>query len=242
VSVLGLLDVESPADAAAWYAAGRAYTRRVAAGMGFDGVDTIDGARVASALRTDPATLSRREAASVVGVLVGDAVFSEPFCAWMPTWYDLALRPAVRILERRLRSIARDVVSATGLTVTLPRFPRPRDVLVEGRDPMATVSGFRDRFVLAAAVSHLEWFAHAAAADGIEVPADALARARTETLAHYAGHRRTLSTRVRRFQRLLFTDDEWVRSIDTAYGLDSRLFDYWARWLGAERARLASDV
>ncbi|MFB6102124.1 MAG: hypothetical protein ABEJ73_06115 [Haloplanus sp.] len=234
-----LLGITAPADAADWYAAGRAYTRRVAAGMGFQGVDRIDGDAVAATLRADPAALSGREAASVVGVLVGDAVFSEPFCEWMPTWYELALLPAVRVLERRLRGIAREVAAATALTVTLPRFSRPRDVIVEGRSPLAGVSGFRERFVLASAVTHIEWFRHAADADGIEVPTSFVDRARRETLAHYTGARRTLSSRVRRFQRLLFTDDMWVRAIDDAYGLDSWLFDCWARFLGAERRRLA---
>jgi hypothetical protein len=240
VTVARLLDIGTPADAADWYAAGRAYTRRVAAGMDFDGVDAVDGARVRAALRTDPSMLSDREAESVVGVLVGDAVFSEPFCEWMPAWYELGLWPAVRVLERRLRAVARRVARTTELTVTLPRFSRPRDVIVAGRSPLAGVSGFRERFVLAAAVTHLEWFAHAAAADGIAVPATFLSRARAETLAHYAGDRPTLSPRVRRFQRLLFTDDTWVRDVNDAYGLNSRVFDYWARWLGAERTRLES--
>ncbi|GAB6860307.1 hypothetical protein ACFR97_09825 [Haloplanus litoreus] len=240
MTVVRLLDIETPADAADWYAAGRAYTRRVAAGMGFPGVDAVDGERVTAALRTDPATLSPSEAESVVGVLVGDAVFSEPFCEWMPAWYELALWPAARVLERRLRAVARRVAGATGLTVTLPRFSRPRDVIVAGRSPLEGVSGFRERFVLAAAVTHLEWFAHAAAADGIEVPAAFLSRARAETLAHYAGGRPTLSPRMRRFQRLLFTDDAWVRDVNDAYGLTSWVFDRWARWLGAERTRLAA--
>ncbi|WP_251329526.1 hypothetical protein [Haloplanus pelagicus] len=242
MTVVRLLGIDSPADAADWYAAGRAYTRRVAAGMGFDGVDAVDGTAVTATLRSDPAALSRREAASVVGVLVGDAVFTEPFCAWMPAWYDLGLRPAAHVLRRRLRAIAREVARATDLTVTLPRFSRPRDVFVEGRSPLARVTGFRERFVLAAAVTHLEWFAHAADADGITVPRVFLSRARAETLAHYAGSRRTLSTRVRRFQRLLFSDDAWVRDVDEAYGLNSWLFGRWARWLGAERVRLAATA
>jgi hypothetical protein len=243
VTVARLLDVRTPADAADWYAASRDYTRRVAAGMGFDGADVVDTGAVTAALRSDPATLSRREAESVVGALVGDAVFTGPFCEWMPTWYELGLWPAARLLERRLWGIAREVAAAADAaapTVALPRFSRPRDALVEGRSPLAGVTGVRERFTLAAAVTHLEWFAHAAAADGIEVPPDLFARARRETLARYAGTRRTLSTRVRRFQRLLFTDGTWVRAVDDAYGLDSWVFDRWARWLDAERDRLAA--
>ncbi|AZH27141.1 hypothetical protein DU502_03920 [Haloplanus aerogenes] len=207
--------------------------------MDFDGVDRIDGADVAATLRTDPAGLSPREAESVVGVLLGDAVYSEPFCAWMPTWYELAVVPLARVLERRLRTIAREVAAATGVVVTAPRLSRPRDTLVAGRSPLAGVSGFRERFVLAAAVTHVEWFGHAAAADGIDVPAALLDRTRRETLAYYAGIRPTLSPRVRRFQHLLFSDDDWVRDVDAAYGLDSWLFALWARLLGAERRRLA---
>ncbi|GAB3326653.1 MULTISPECIES: hypothetical protein [Haloplanus] len=239
MTVARLLGIETPADAADWYAAGRAYTHRVAAGMDFDDADAVDGDGVTAALRTDPATLSNREAESVVGVLVGDAVFAEPFCEWMPTWYELGLWPAARLLERRLRGVAREVAATAGLTVALPRFPRPRDALVAGRSPLAGVTGLRERFALAAAVTHLEWFAHAAAADGVAVPRDFLARARRETLDHYAGSRGPLSPRVRRFQRLLFTDGDWVRAVDDAYGLDSWVFGRWARWLDAERDRLA---
>lgn len=239
VTLLRLRTLSTPADAADWYAAGRAYTRRVAAGMDFAGVDRIDGEAVAAALRRDPATLSRREAESVVGVLLGDAVYSEPFCAWMPTWYELAVVPLARLLERRLRAIARRVAAAADLVVTAPRFPRPRDTLVAGRSPLADVSVFRERFVLAAAVTHVEWFRHAAAADGIDVSEALLDRTRRETLAYYAGDRGTLSPRVRRFQRLLFSDEAWVRDVDAAYGLDSWLFALWARLLGAERRRLA---
>jgi hypothetical protein len=239
VTVARLLALDSPADVADWYAAGRAYTRRVATGMDFPGVDCVDGDAVAAALRTDPSTLSTREAESVVGVLLGDAVYTEPFCAWMPTWYELALFPAARLLRRRLRRIARTVASATELTVSAPRFSRPRDVLVAGRSPLDGVSGFRERFVLAAAVTHLEWFRHAAVADGVDPPAGFVARARRETLDYYAGTRRTLSPRVRRFQRLLFSDGAWVRDVDAAYGLGSRLFGAWARLLDAERRQLA---
>jgi hypothetical protein len=240
VTVARLLALDTAADAADWYAAGRAYTRRVATGMSFSGADAVDGDAVVSALRTDPSTLSAREAESVTGVLLGDAVFTEPFCEWMPTWYELALLPAARLLRRRLSRIARTVATAADLTVVAPRFSRPRDALVAGRSPLAGVSGFRERFVLAAAVTHLEWFRHAALADGVDLPAGFVARARRETLDHYAGGR-PLSPRVRRFQRLLFSDGAWVRDVDAAYGLDSWVFDRWAGLLDAERRRLADD-
>jgi hypothetical protein len=232
--------MRTPADAADWYLAGRAYTRRVAAGMGFSGADRVDGEATAATLRANPAALSRREAASVVGVFLGDAVYSEPFCEWMPTWYELAVVPLARVLERRLRRLAREVAAATGLTATAPRFPRPRDTIAGDESPLAGVSGFRERFVLAAAVTHIEWFRHAATADGVDLPAGFLDRASRETLGYYAGSRRALSPRVRRFQSLCFSDDAWVRDVDAAYGLDSWLFGLWERLLGAERRRLES--
>lgn len=238
MTVARLRTLSSPADAADWYLAGRAYTRRVAAGMDFPGADWIDGEATAATLGADPAALSRREATSVVGVLLGDAVYSEPFCEWMPTWYELAVVPLARVLERRLRRIADQVATATGVTTTAPRFPRPRDVLVGGESPLDGVSSFRERFVLAAAVTHVEWFRHAATADGIDVPPGFLDRALRETIDRYAGSRRTLSPRVRHFQQLLFSDETWVRDVDAAYGLDSWLFALWARLLGAERRRL----
>jgi len=239
VTVGRLLAITTPADAADWYAAGRAYTERVAGGMGFPGVDRIDADEVVATLRADPAALSDRETESVVGVLLGDAVYSEPFCEWMPTWYELAVVPLARVLERRLRRIAREVAAATGLIATAPRFPRPRDTLVAGASPLSGVSGFRERFVLAAAVTHVEWFRHAAAADAIDVPSGFLDRAIRETLDYYAGPRRRLSPPVRRFQLLCFSDETWVRDVDAAYDLDSWLFALWARLLGAERRRLA---
>jgi hypothetical protein len=231
----------TPADAADWYLAGRAYTRRVADGMSFDGADRLDGDAVATTLRSDPSALSGREAASVVGVLLGDAVYSEPFCEWMPSWYEIAVVPLARVLERRLRRLAREVAVATGLTATAPRFPRPRDTFVAGEPPLDAVSGFRERFVLAAGVTHVEWFRHAAVADGIDVPAAFLDRATRETLDYYAGSRQALSPRVRRFQALCFSDETWARDVDAAYELDSWLFGLWGRLLGAERRRLESE-
>ena len=89
---------------------------------------------------------------------------------------------------------------------------------------------------------HLEWFEHAAAADGIEVPAGLVEQTRTESLSYYGGVRDELSPPVRRFQRLLFADDAWVRRVDERYGLNSRLFGFWERLLSAERERLAAGT
>ena len=121
-----------------------------------------------------------------------------------------------------------------------PRFSRPKDVIIDGKPALARVSGFRERFLLADALLHVEWFEHAAAADGIDVPATLLEQTRAESLSYYGGVRDELSEPVRRFQRLLFADDFWVRRVNERYGLDSRLFGFWERLLCAERERLES--
>lgn len=208
--------------------------------MGFDGADVIDGEAVTATLREAPASLAPSAARSVAATLLADGAFSEPYCEWLPLWYELALLPPVRYGEWRLRRVAREVADAAGVTVTAPRFSRPRDVVVDGRAPSLGGLGFAERFRLAGAVLHLEWFVHVAAADGIRVPRSLVERTRRESLAYYGGGDRTrLSADVREFQRLLFTDDAWVRDVDAAYGLDSRLFGLWERLLRGERERLA---
>jgi hypothetical protein len=206
--------------------------------MEFAGATRLDGDQIAARLAADPSSLSSAAARSVATTLVADGVFSEPYCEWMPLWYELALLGPVRYADWRLGRVARAVAAAADVTVSTPRFSRPRDVVVDGHPPLATVSGFRDRFVLAAALLHLEWFVHVAAADGIEVPGPLVARTRAESLSYYAGDREGLSPRVARFQAALFGDDAWVRRIDDVYELDSWLFGLWERLLRAERRRL----
>ncbi len=209
--------------------------------MGFSGVDEIDGGRVATELADAPDELSPPAARSVATTLLADAAFSEPYCEWMPSWYELGLIVPVRYADWRLRRVAGRVADTAAVTVTAPRFSRPRDVRIDGRPALEGVSGFRDRFLLADALLHLEWFTHVAAADGITVPDDLVARTRRESLSYYAGTRDRLSSDVRRFQTKLFADDAWVRRVDAAYGLDSRLFGLWERILAAERGRLAAN-
>ncbi|WP_200530409.1 hypothetical protein [Halorubrum sp. LN27] len=207
--------------------------------MGFAGTDALDGTRVVADLREGPSALSPAAARSVAATLLADGRFSEPYCEWLPTWYELALIAPVRYGEWRLRRVAGAVAEAASVTVTAPRFSRPRDVTVDGEPALARVSGFGERFLLADALLHLEWFEHVAAADGIEVPTALVERTRAESLSYYGGDRERLSEPVRRFQRLLFADDDWVRRVDEDYGLDSSLFGLWERILRAERERLA---
>lgn len=209
--------------------------------MGFHGAERLDGDRIATKLATEPMDLSPSAARSVATTLLADGAFSEPYCEWLPTWYELGLIAPVRYGEWRLQRVASELAENAGVTATAPRFSRPRDVLIDGEPALAGVSRFRDRFLLADALLHLEWFVHVAAADGIDVPADLVRRTREESLSYYVGRRGQLSPEVRRFQRLLFADDEWVQRVDERYGLDSSLFDLWERLLSEERERLTTE-
>ncbi|MFD1569934.1 hypothetical protein [Halorubrum laminariae] len=209
--------------------------------MGFEGVDALDGRDIATRLREDHAALSPAAARSVAATLLADGAFSEPYCEWLPLWYELGLIAPVRYGEWRLRRVAATVADAAGVTVTAPRYSRPQDVIVDGEPALDSVSGFRDRFLLADSILHLEWFVHAAAADDIDVPSTLVERTREESLTYYGGDRDRLSPTVRRFQRLLFTDDAWVRWVNDRYELDSRLFRLWERLLRRERRRLTAE-
>jgi hypothetical protein len=242
VTVLALTTLRRPADFADWYRIGADYVIEVAEGVDLD----LDGfpARVdeaTAAMRAGRTDVRPELARSIAADLYADAAFCEPYLEWTPLWYELALLGPVRYADARLRRVAGRY--ATGLGhVSVPQFSRPTDVLVGGRPAVASVSGFRDRFLFADAVLHLEWFVHVARESGIEVPETLVARTRRETVEWYAsgaGDPDELSPDVREFQRLLFTDDRWVRRIDAAYGLDSWLFSVWERILREERERLA---
>jgi hypothetical protein len=254
VSILRLVGLRSPADFADWFKFGAEYVRDVTAGMGFP----VDGGLDALEERLETGVVAMREgrtavtepvARLVAADLLADAAFAAPYCEWTPVWYELALAAPNALAARRLRRVALRYATASELeSVAVPRFSRPRDVLVDGRPPTDGLGvgrrGFARRFVLADALLHLEWYVHVAQEAGVQVPADLVGRARAESAAYWGGPREeaTLSPDVRRFQWHLFADDEWVRRVDEAYGLDSRLFDVWERLLRETRAELADDV
>lgn len=240
MTVLSLLRLREPAQFAGWYRASAAYAEDVIDGMGFErgGVDHDAAARAMRAGRT---RLSKPEARAVTATLLADAAFAEPFCEWMPLWYELGLLVPNRIAAARLRAVALQYARTLD-HATAPRYSRPRDVYVAGDPPTEHVSGFRDRFVLASAVLDLEWFVHVARASGTRVPARLVDRTREESVAYYTGRRRSLSPEVRRFQANLFRADEWVRRVDESYGLNSTLLGVWSDVLREERERLESQL
>jgi hypothetical protein len=237
VSLLRLFGLFRPEHFADWYRIGAEYVLTVSEGMGFAVGDfPLRAEEATAALRAGRTDVPPEIARSIAADLLADATFSAPYLEWMPLWYELALVGPVSYGEYRLRRVARRYTRDLA-HVTVPRFSRPHDVLVDGRPAVSYVSGFARRFVLADAVLHLEWYAHVARESGIHVPGGFVQRAREETVAYYTG-RGELSDDVRHFQRLLFADDEWVRDIDAAYDLDSALFGLWERLLTRERERL----
>lgn len=240
MTVLSLLTLRTPADFADWYRLGAEYVHDVAAAMEFDlGSFPTDYPEAVDALRAGE-DLSPAAARSVAADFLADATYPEPYCEWMPVWYELGLLPFNRAAERRLRSVARTVAGDAGVdSVSAPRFSRPRDVYVGGVPATRLVPDldFAERFVVADALLHLEWFVHVARESGVSVPPDLVSRTWDETIAHYLGDG-TLSPDVRRFQRHLFADDAWVCGVGEAYGLNSTLFDVWERILRRERERL----
>jgi hypothetical protein len=176
----------------------------------------------------------------VAADLLADAAFGPPFLEWTPLWYELSLTGPTHYSEWRLRRVASQYTSILD-HVSVPRFSRPHDVLVDGRPAVSHVSGFADRFAFADAVLHIEWFAYVARECGLPLPPELLERTRTETVELYVGRRTVddLTPTVRRFQHLLFTDDEWAREVNDRYDLDSTLFSVWERVLRRERERFA---
>ena len=242
MTVLGLLTLTDPPDFADWARLGGEYVHEVTHAMGFDAPPDLDARldRGVTALREDRRDVPASVARPLVATLVADAAFPAPFCEWTPVWYELALAGPNAVAARRLRATAeRYAVGLDGVDV--PRFPRPRDLLVDGSPATRGVDGFADRFCLADAVLHVDWYVHVARAAGVTVPGDLVSRTRRESVRYYRAGRdpSVLSPDVRRFQHGLFADDEWVHGIDEAYGLDSALLSVWERLLRAERERLA---
>ncbi|MFB6127874.1 MAG: hypothetical protein ABEJ79_11355 [Halolamina sp.] len=237
MTVASLLSLRSVPDFAPWVAAGGEYVDAVTETMGFDGGDAVDFDSAVEAMAAGRTDVSPRLAEAVATTLLADARFCAPFTDWTPRWYAAALAVPIGIIDRKLTRVARPY-AAVAETASAPPFSRPGDAYVGGEPAVAGVSGFRERFLLADAVLHLEWYVGVARAAGVAVPPELVARTRRETLSFYAGDRDRLSERPLRFQRALFADDRWVARVDDAYDLDSALFGLWRRLLREERQRL----
>lgn len=240
-----LLSLRTPADFAHWYRAGAEYTVRVARTLNLDlGTFPEKYPRAVAAMRDNDTEIDPELARTVAATLLGDAAFGEPFLPWTPLWYRTLLTAPIALADRRLSRVAepyaeRALADGNG-PVERPTFSRPSEVHVDGKPLSAVLSdlGFAERFLLADAVLHVEWFEDVAHHCGITVPEELFARTIRESAAYYSSQRETLSPAVRRVQRALFADDAWVRHVDVAYGLNSTLLSLWEGILQRERRRL----
>ncbi|MCL9815522.1 hypothetical protein [Natronocalculus amylovorans] len=240
MTVLSLLRLWQPTDFATWYQLGAEYVETVAEGMGFDTSNFVDYEAGMQALADGRLAIPDQLRRSIAADLLADARFCEPFCEWMPLWYELGLIGPVRYADLRLTRVAKPY--CVGVSVPAPRFSRPQDVLVDGVPAVNMVSGFVDRFVFADAILHLEWFVHVARESGIIVPQELVDRTHKQSVAYYTGTRTTLDRDVCQFQALLFQDDLWVKRINEQYELNSTLFDVWEQILTVERNELESQL
>jgi hypothetical protein len=242
--------LRSPADFADWFRAGVEYTIRVARALDVDPAPLpIHRDRGVAAMRGNRTDVSPALARTVGGVLLGDAAFGRPFLRWTPRWYRLLLAAPIALADRRLSKVAAPYADRGG--VDRPSFSTP-DTVAAGESSSDTVAasdplnlselGFTDRFLLADAVLHVEWFRDVAAVCGLSVPEGLLDRTRRESVAVYTGQQASLSPAARRVQFALFGDDAWVRDVNATYRLNSTLLSVWEGILRRERRRLGAAV
>jgi len=252
VTLRPLVSLRSPADFADWFRAGVEYTIRVARALNVDPAPLpTHRDRGVAAMRENRTDVSPALARTVGGVLLGDAAFGRPFLRWTPRWYRLLLAAPIALADRRLSRAAAPYADRGG--VDRPSFSTPDAVAADSESSLDTVAagdslpelselGFTDRFLLADAVLHVEWFRDVAAVCGLSVPEGLLDRTRRESVAVYTGQRASLSPAARRVQFALFSDDAWVRDVNATYRLNSTLLSVWEGMLRRERGRLGAAV
>ncbi|MEZ3145044.1 hypothetical protein [Halobaculum sp. MBLA0143] len=240
-----LVSLTSPADFADWFRAGTEYTLRVARALDVDPGPLPDHLeRGTAAMRDDRTDVSPPLARTIAAVLLGDAAFARPFLRWTPGWYRALLAGPIALADRRLSRVAAPYADRADRTVSRPSFSTPEAVRVDDERLSSVVPelGFAERFLLADAVLHVEWFRDVATTCGLSVPDDLLTETLRESAAAYAGRRETLSQRARRAQFALFGDDAWVRDVNVSYRLNSALLSVWEGLLRRERRRLGSRL
>lgn len=245
MSLLSLLRARKPQDFADWFRPGGDYLLRVAEGMGIhtgDLPEFLDEAEAAMRANRTGEDVAPGVNRLIAADLYADATFGLPFLEWTPTWYELGLAAPTAYAGWRLDRVA-DRYAATIDQISRPRFSRPTDVVRRGRPAVASVSGFSDRFAFADAILHLEWFDYVAGECGLGVPPGLIGEARTQIVGYYAGDlaMADLDPTVRRLQYLLFTDDEWVRTVNERYDLNSTLLTVWERICSRERERFGGS-
>jgi hypothetical protein len=248
--LVGLRALSRPEDVAPYFRFGAEYLIEVADAMGWEyGAleETVESAY--ESMRDGKTDVPEDEESLIAAVLVADAEYWWPIGRWLPRGYALLMRGLSHALRRKLLKLVGiytdtlDDVSGFGSvfdefyhayptvrgTLGTPGYSNPHDHPVEGEPATAHVGGlsldsFARRTVLGDSVLHVEWYEYVAEKTGVEYDADLCARAKEESPAYFAGVSDELSDDVRGLQRIMFTDDDWIRKFHEEYSLRSVLF------------------
>lgn len=243
--------LRSPDDTAEYFKFGAEYVLNVTEDMGWEsgGFDETYE-RAYEAMQEGRTEVPDDEATLVGAVLLADAEYWWPIGRWLPRGYALLMRGLSHALRRkllRLAGIYTDTLE-TGFgefyhafptvreRLGVPGFSNPDDerVLVDGKPPTSYVRGlsldaFARRTVLGDSVLHVEWFTYVADETGVEYDEELCERAIDESPAYFAGRTDELSDDVRKLQKAMFSDDDWIRDFHDHYSLRSILFKRAAR-------------
>jgi hypothetical protein len=236
MSVFKLQNLQQPKDFALWFRHGAEYIERVANGMDYplNGYPDLrkDACEAIKANEQKPPEQTGRLVATV---LVADADWAHPYPTYMPTWYTAMTGLLLRHIVDQLDRVSE--MYAKYLSKQFTNFPRPEyhtsnEVMLGNKQAIAYLDTVGERFRFADAILHIDWFEYAIRQSPINGPdKEFFDRARKESVAYFTGRTRNLSDDIRNFQRLLFTDIDWIRQINYGYNLNSWLFDLWEFWL-----------
>lgn len=231
MTFLKLASLTEPADFEHWYNRSSQNIEDAADGMGFElnGYDELRQ-NALEALADNRTDVDEDVASTIGATLISDATFGEAMTAWMPGWYNLAMLPQARLVDESVAAVGEQYATQVD-DFTYPEYSTPDDWTVGGRPAIEVCDTFEQRFILSVAILHTDWFVYIAENAGIELPEDLLQRTYEQSAGFFSASTSTLDDDVRLFQRLLFSDVDWVRGINEDYGLDSWLFERWAKSL-----------
>ena len=242
--LVGLRALSRPEDVAPYFRFGAEYLLEVAEEMGWEcGTldETVESAY--ESMRKGETDVPEDEKKLIGAVLVADAEYWWPIGRWLPRGYALLMRGLSHALRRKLLKLAGIYTDTleTGFwefyhayptvreRLGTPEYANPPDHPVEGKPATAYVGGlslesFARRTILGDSVLHVQWYEYVAEEMGVGYDDDLCARAKKESPAYFAGVSDELSDDVRELQRVMFTDDDWIRKFHKEYRLRSVLF------------------
>ena len=242
--LVGPRALRRPEDVAPYFRFGADYLIQVAKEMGWEYGEVDETAeRAYESMRDGKTDVPEDEETLIYAVLVADAEYWWPIGRWLPRGYALLMRGLSHALRRKLLKLAGlytgtlkkgfwefyHAYPTVRERLGTPGYSDPGDCTVEGKPATAYVGGlsldaFARRTVLGDSVLHVEWYEYVAEKTGVEYDANLCERAKEESPAYFAGVTDELGDDVRGLQRVMFTDDDWIREFHEEYSLRSVLF------------------